>query len=67
MFEVSFTLKQKKNKNEPTLISLYSKINRKKIVLSTREKVKPRDWNFEKQRVREQSTIKGYRRINSWY
>lgn len=64
MPKITFTLKSKKFRNELTPILLYTKVNREKVVISTREKVKPDNWNDKQHRVKEQKKIEGYSRIN---
>lgn len=65
MQKISFTLKSKKDPNQPTIILLYSKVNKQKLLLSTRQKVKPKDWNVKEQRVKAQKRITGHKSVNN--
>ena len=56
MPQATFVLKnpsiEKENKNNPTLIYLFFTFNKSRLKYSTGQKVPPKYWNSEKQRVK---------------
>jgi Site-specific recombinase XerD len=64
MPEVKFVLKEPKGKDE-TLIYLLFRFNNQKLKYSISEKVKPKFWNFEKQRAKETRAFPQYSSLNT--
>jgi integrase len=64
MAEVKFVLKEPKSK-EPTLIYLLLRFNNQRTKYSTSEKIKPKFWNFEKQRAKETRAFPQYASLNT--
>lgn len=63
MAEATFVLKEPNGK-EATLIYLLFRFNNEKIKYSTSEKIAPKYWNSEKQRVKEVRTFSEFQAIN---
>jgi len=64
MAEVKFVLKEPTSK-ESTLIYLLLRFNNQRIKYSTSEKIKPKFWNFEKQRAKETRAFPQYASLNT--
>ena len=64
MAEVKFVLKEPTSK-ESTLIYLLLRFNNQRIKYSTSEKIKPKFWNFEKQRAKETRSFPQYASLNT--
>jgi site-specific recombinase XerD len=68
MPQATFVLKnpslEKENKNNPTLIYLFFTFNKNRLKYSTGQKVPPKYWNFEKQRVKVVSAFRQAESIN---
>lgn len=65
MPNVKFLLKKPNSKDE-TLIFLHFRFDKKKLVYSTGEKIKPKFWNPKNQRVRDSKLNKDNEKINDW-
>jgi integrase len=63
MAEATFVLKEPKSKEE-TLIYLIYRFNNQKLKYSTSEKVNPKLWNSEKQRVKELRNVPEHTSLN---
>jgi len=63
MPQATFVLKEPKSL-EPTLIYLFYNINNQRLKYSTGQKIEPKFWNPEKQRVKETKAFKEYANFN---
>ncbi len=64
MAQARFTLKEP-NSKEDTLIYLFYNFNNQRLKYSFGQKVNPKYWNFQKQRVKETKTFPEYVEFNS--
>lgn len=64
MAQAKFTLKEPKGK-EDTLIYLFYNFNNQRLKYSFGQKINPKFWNFEKQRVKETKSFPEYSEFNS--
>lgn len=63
MPQATFVLKEPNSKKE-TLIYLLYRFNGAKLKYSTAQKINPKNWNFEKQRVKELRSFREFETIN---